>query len=37
APTEPKRIVCDRPYLFAIVDEASGAMLFLGAVNDPNE
>lgn len=32
---EPPRIVCDRPYLFAIVDEGSGAMLFLGAVNDP--
>jgi serine protease inhibitor len=32
----PPRIVCDRPYLFAIVDERSGAMLFLGAVNDPS-
>jgi serpin B len=32
---EPKRIVCDRPYGFAIVDRRSGAMLFLGAVNDP--
>lgn len=26
---EPARIVCDRPYAFAIVDEKSGAMLFL--------
>lgn len=34
---EPPRIVCDRPYAFAIVDERSGAMLFLGTVNDPNE
>lgn len=31
----PPVIICDRPYLFAIVDEASGAILFLGAVNDP--
>jgi serpin B len=30
-------IVCDRPYLIAIVDEKSGAMLFLGAVNDPTK
>ncbi len=30
-----KEIVCDRPYLFAIVDEPSGAILFLGVVNDP--
>jgi serpin B len=35
--TEPPRIVCDRPYAFAIVDERSGAMLFLGTINDPNE
>jgi serpin B len=32
---QPVRIFCDRPYLFAIVDEASGSMLFLGVVNDP--
>ncbi len=31
----PTSIVCDRPYLFSIVDEKSGAMLFLGEVNDP--
>lgn len=35
ARNEPPSIVCDRPYLFSIVDEKSGAMLFLGAVNDP--
>ena len=35
--TEPKQIICDRPYVFAIVDEASGAMLFLGVVNDPRK
>ena len=34
---EPLRIICDRPYLFAIVDEKSGAMLFLGTVNDPTK
>lgn len=34
-PAEPKQIICDRPYVFAIIDEASGAMLFLGVVNDP--
>jgi serpin B len=31
----PVSIICDRPYLFAIVDEPSGAMLFLGQVMDP--
>lgn len=35
-PATPPEIICDRPYLFAIVDEESGAMLFLGVVNDPN-
>lgn len=34
---EPPRIICDRPYLFAIVDEPTGAMLFLGVVNDPTK
>lgn len=33
--SEPLRMICERPYLFAMVDEKSGAMLFLGAVNDP--
>jgi serine protease inhibitor len=36
-PVEMKRIICDRPYVFAIVDETSGAMLFLGVVNDPRK
>jgi serpin B len=31
----PPRVVFDRPYLFGIVDEQSGAVLFLGVVNDP--
>jgi serpin B len=31
------QIICDRPYLFSIVDEKSGAMLFLGVVNDPTK
>jgi serpin B len=35
--SKPPRIICDRPYLFAIADEQSGAMLFLGAVNDPRK
>jgi serine protease inhibitor len=33
----PPEIICDRPYLFAIIDEGSGAMLFLGAVGDPTK
>jgi serine protease inhibitor len=33
----PPQIICDRPYLFAIVDQKSGVMLFLGAVNDPTK
>jgi serine protease inhibitor len=34
---QPPQIICDRPYLIAIVDEKSGTMLFLGAVNDPTK
>jgi serine protease inhibitor len=30
-------MICDRPFLFAIVDEGSGVLLFLGAVEDPNQ
>lgn len=33
----PPQLICDRPYIFAIVDRASGAMLFLGVVNDPTQ
>jgi serpin B len=29
-------IICNHPYIFAIVDRESGAMLFLGVVNDPS-
>jgi serine protease inhibitor len=36
-PRRTPEIICDRPYLFAIVDEKSGAMLFLGEVNDPRK
>jgi serpin B len=32
---QPVAMICDHPYLFAIVDEHSGAMLFLGVVNAP--
>lgn len=35
--TMPPVIICDRPYFFAVVDEKSGAVLFLGAVDDPNQ
>ena len=31
----PNRFICDRPYLVAIVDEPSGALLFLGEIEDP--
>lgn len=34
---EPATIICDRPYLFAIVDEPTGTMLFLGTVGDPTK
>lgn len=37
SPAQPREIICDRPYIFAIVDESSGAMLFLGVVRDPRE
>jgi len=30
-------IICDRPYLFAIVDEKTGTMLFVGEVGDPTK
>jgi serpin B len=33
---QPVSMICNRPYLFAIVDEKSGAMLFLGATKDPS-
>lgn len=33
----PPQIICDRPYLFAIVDEKTGTMLFLGEVGDPTK
>jgi serine protease inhibitor len=37
AGSAPARIVCDRPYLFAIVDQRTGVMLFLGVVEDPTK
>jgi serine protease inhibitor len=33
----PPEIICNRPYLFAIVDEKTGTMLFLGEVGDPTK
>ncbi|HEX2023030.1 MAG TPA: serpin family protein, partial [Candidatus Thermoplasmatota archaeon] len=35
APPPPLRVVVDRPYLLAIRDDATGAILFLGKVVDP--
>ncbi|MBD3161550.1 MAG: serine protease, partial [Candidatus Eisenbacteria bacterium] len=34
-PTGPFRMICDRPFLFAITDEETGSILFLGAVHEP--
>ncbi|MCA9619086.1 MAG: serpin family protein [Myxococcales bacterium] len=34
-PAEPKRVVCDHPFLFLIRDRKSGALLFIGRVDDP--
>ncbi len=34
-PVDRFRMVCDRPFLFAIQDKASGALVFLGAVVKP--
>jgi serine protease inhibitor len=30
-----RKVICDRPFLIAIVDEPTGAMLFLGEIQDP--
>jgi serpin B len=34
-PTTPVTMVVDRPFLFAIVDSATGLPLFLGQVSHP--
>ena len=34
-PPEPFRMIVDRPFLFAICDSATGALLYLGAVVEP--
>ncbi len=34
---EPKQFNADRPFIFAIKHNTSGAVLFMGAVNNPNE
>ena len=36
-PVEPPRVVADRPFFFAIRDDASGVVLFAGAVRDPRK
>jgi serpin B len=33
--TEPIELVVDRPFVFAVRDRATGAVLFLGRVADP--
>lgn len=35
APAEPVSFVVDRPFLLAIRDDTTGALLFIGQVNDP--
>jgi serpin B len=30
-----RKLICDRPFLIAIVDEPTGALLFLGEIQDP--
>ena len=34
---EPFRFVCDHPFLCAIRDDETGAVLFLGLINDPKQ
>ena len=34
---QPERFAVDRPFLFAIADDTTGAILFLGRVSDPRE
>ena len=36
APTDVVDVTLDRPFLFWIVDEPTGALLFLGRVLDPS-
>jgi len=35
-PPEPTRVEFDRPFLFVLRDDATGALLFLAAVMDPS-
>ena len=35
APSDDFTMICDRPFLFAISDEPTGSILFLGAVHEP--
>ncbi len=37
AQVEPREIRVDRPFLFAIADRASGALVFVGRVSDPRD
>ncbi|MES2285328.1 MAG: serpin family protein [Bacteroidota bacterium] len=36
-PKAPKPFIADHPFIFAIRHNATGAILFMGALNDPNE
>jgi serpin B len=37
APLNPFRMIVDRPFLYAIADRPTGAILFLGAMEDPTQ
>ncbi len=34
-PTPPFNMICDRPFVIAIRDQQTGAILFMGAIVDP--
>jgi len=36
-PAPEPEVVFDRPFLFMVVDDSSGTVLFLGAVKDPSK
>jgi serpin B len=36
-PAPSPEVMFDRPFLFLVVDDASGNVLFLGAVKDPSK
>jgi serpin B len=36
-PPKAKQFIVDRPFAFAIVNDKTGQLLFLGAINDPEQ